>query len=226
MRNYILELPKYRLNLSLKLVRRRKPLVPEPFIPTAKIVKKKFRTGTLVARFARHIFGHRNVGKAFGAAMSILVIFSTYFPPSQSALAQGSTEDTIIQSDETVLHTEKGTQYPTNPVKITQGFSFFHPAIDLDGLTGDTIKPVKKGRVVITSYSKYAYGNSIIIDHGNNLISLYAHLSKINVEKDQEVTTDTIIGEMGASGRAFGDHLHLEIIQNGRNLNPVTVLPR
>ena len=227
MRNYILELPKYRLNLSFKLVRRRKPLVPnEPIIPTKSLVKNKYRKGTFVARFFRHIFEHKRLGRVFGTAISVLAIISAYFPPAQSALAVGTVESTVIKSEETVLHTQRGTVYPTDTIRITQGYNFFHPGLDLDGITGDPIKPIKRGKVVEISQSKYAYGNSVIIDHGNGLTSLYAHLSKIEVKMDQEVTTDTEIGKMGATGRAFGDHLHLEIRQNGRNLNPLSVLPR
>ena len=200
--------------------------MPEPFIPDSSTIKAKYRSGTLVARFARHIFGHKNVGKAFGAVISIVAILSAYFPPAQSSLAQGNPETTIIQSENVVLKTEKGTQYPTNPIRITQGYGFFHPGLDLDGLTGDAIKPIKKGRVINVAKSKFSYGNSIIIDHGNGLTSLYAHLSKIEVNKDQEVTTDTKIGEMGSTGRSSGDHLHLEVTLNGKKVNPVSILPR
>ena len=63
-----------------------------------------------------------------------------------------------------------------------------------------------------------------MIDHGNKLSSLYAHLSKIEVEEGQEVTMDTEIGRMGATGRAFGDHLHLEVYDHGKAVNPLTIL--
>jgi len=117
-------------------------------------------------------------------------------------------------------------QYPVEPVKITQGFGFFHPGIDLDGLTGDKIRPIKSGVVEAVSYSKYTYGNAIIVNHGDDLTSLYAHLSKIDVSEGDSVTTDTVIGEMGATGHASGDHLHLEIRDSGRAINPFTILPR
>ena len=82
------------------------------------------------------------------------------------------------------------------------------------------------GRVFAINYSRYAYGNAILIYHGSEITSLYAHLSKINVTPNQEVTTDMVIGEMGATGRSFGDHLHLEIRDNGVPINPLTVLPK
>jgi murein DD-endopeptidase MepM/ murein hydrolase activator NlpD len=64
-----------------------------------------------------------------------------------------------------------------------------------------------------------------LINHGSDITTLYAHLSKIFVEPNQEVTTDTVIGEMGATGHALGDHLHLEIRDTGKPINPLTVLP-
>ena len=70
------------------------------------------------------------------------------------------------------------------------------------------------------------YGNAILINHGSGFLSLYAHLSKILVKKDDIVTNQTVIGKIGATGRAFGDHLHLEIYENGKTINPLSVLPR
>ena len=96
----------------------------------------------------------------------------------------------------------------------------------MDGLTGDPITPIRKGKVLSISRSKFAYGNSIIVDHGEGMTSLYAHLSKIEVVEGQEVDTFDEIGKMGATGRSSGDHLHLEIRDHGVPVNPLTVLPR
>jgi murein DD-endopeptidase MepM/ murein hydrolase activator NlpD len=82
------------------------------------------------------------------------------------------------------------------------------------------------GFVEEISYSRLAYGNAVIVNHGNKITSLYAHLSKIEVEKGQEVNIETKLGEMGATGRAWGDHLHLEIRDHGYPINPFSVLPR
>ena len=80
--------------------------------------------------------------------------------------------------------------------------------------------------IELISTSKYAYGKAILISHGEGISSLYAHLSKINVSKGQKVDTNTIIGEMGSSGRSSGDHLHLEVRKNGIPVNPYTILPK
>ena len=222
MRKVNIELPKYRLFLQFRFIRRRRSAVAEPLIPTPEIVRRKYRKGTYLGRYFRHIFEHKKIGRALASAMSLIVITTSYFPPSSRVQAQ-ETDEPIIGSEVT-LTTEKSIQYPVSPIKVTQGFAFYHPGVDLDGLTGDPVKSIKPGKVIATSYSRFAYGNSVVIQHANGISSLYAHLSKVEVQKDQEVTMDTEIGQMGASGRAFGDHLHLEVYDHGRAINPLTVL--
>lgn len=223
MRKFNLELPKYRLALQFRLIKRRKPLVVEPLIPTIKAVNEKYKNGTSLSKFFRHIFEHKKINRALASVLSILVIGASYFPPGSTAQAQESVDETTIEPSIN-LTTDKSVQFPVSPVKVTQKFSSYHPGVDFDGLTGDPVKSIKPGRVSAVSYSRFAYGNSIIIEHTNSISSLYAHLSKIQVVAGQEVTMDTEIGKMGSSGRASGDHLHLEIHDHGKSINPLVVL--
>lgn len=218
-----IELPKHRLFLHFRVAKRRKSVVEEAMIASISQVKKKYHKGTLISRFFRHIFEHKHIGKVLGTALSLVAIISVYFPPQTTAFAQEDFVPTTVETSLTLI-TIKGIQFPTRDVRVTQGYSFFHPGLDLDGLTGDPIHSIKPGRVSSVSYSKFAYGNSVIVDHGNELTSLYAHLSKIEVKEGQEVTMDTEIGRMGTTGRAFGDHLHLEIYNHGKAINPLSVL--
>jgi murein DD-endopeptidase MepM/ murein hydrolase activator NlpD len=80
--------------------------------------------------------------------------------------------------------------------------------------------------VLIAERARDGYGNTVFIDHGNNLTSRYAHLSKIEVKVGDKVNMDTEIGKLGITGRTTGPHLHLEIHENGKAINPLTVLPR
>lgn len=176
-----------------------------------------------MTKFFRHIFEHKKINRALASGLSLAVIATSYFPPSNTAQAQEIADETII-STEVKLATEKSVQYPVTPVRVTQKFAFYHPGVDFDGLTGDPVKSIKPGKVTDVSYSKFAYGNSVTIEHANSVSSLYAHLSKIEVQEGQNVDMDTEIGKMGATGRAFGDHLHLEVYDHGRAINPLTVL--
>lgn len=198
----------------------------EPIIPNLKTLNLKYRVGGTTRKLFRHLFEHKRVRALLGTNMALMIVVSSFMPNNVIGNNQAESPVYTVDGTETPITTEVGTQFPTDPVRITQNYNFFHTGLDLDGITGDTIKPIKRGRVISIDHSKFAYGNSVIIDHGNELTSLYAHLSKINVSVEQEVSTNTKIGEMGATGRAFGDHLHLEIRESGKNISPLSVLPR
>lgn len=143
-----------------------------------------------------------------------------------NAFKNDELRDTIVVENKINLNTKVSVQYPVEKIKITQSFRAFHPGIDLDGLTGDNIRPFEDGVIAIISRSKYAYGNAVLVEHADGVSSLYAHLSKIFVVEGEKVDTHSVIGEMGATGRAFGDHLHFEVRKNGIPVNPYTILPR
>lgn len=155
--------------------------------------------------------------------LAVFAIATSYIP-SSNGFSEEANENFIAKAP-VVMTTESGIRYPTENIRITQGYKFYHPGIDLDGVTGDPIYPILSGKVTGIQYSKYAYGNAILIDHGNDITSLYAHLSQIFVERDQMVDIHTVIGAMGATGRAYGDHLHLEIRDHNYPINPFTLLP-
>jgi murein DD-endopeptidase MepM/ murein hydrolase activator NlpD len=124
------------------------------------------------------------------------------------------------------IDSEKGkTQIPLDFSYISQGFHTFHPGVDLVAKLNTPIKPVMKGVVEEAGFSPFGYGNSILIDHGDGIESLYAHLAKIEVKKGDEVSLHTEIGLVGTTGRSSGPHLHLEIHKNGVAINPLTFLP-
>ena len=217
-----INLPKHRL--QLKLAQRRGPAVAnESLFPELEMIKNS-RSGNKVSRYFRHIFEHKNIRRILGTNLALMLIATSFVPTD--VFANTEAEQSVVGEAAVSLTTEKSAQYPVENVRVTQGYRLFHPGIDLDGLTGDPIRPIKKGRVEDISTSKYAYGNAIIVDHGNQITSLYAHLSKIYVQEGQEVNTNTVIGEMGTSGRAYGDHLHLEVRDHGIPISPYSVLPR
>jgi len=224
MRKLIIGLPKYRLTVQYKISKRRRSSVDEAIFPTPSILRRKYRVGNYVARFFRHVFEHKRIKRMLGANIAFMLIATSFMPVN--TLGSGPIEEnTVISESQTPLTTKQAIQNPVEKMIISQGYKFYHPAIDIDGITGDRIEPIKAGKVINVAYSKFAYGNSVIVDHGNNLTSLYAHLSKIDVKEGQIVDTDTKIGEMGATGRSFGDHLHLEVRDHGIPINPLSVLP-
>ena len=108
--------------------------------------------------------------------------------------------------------------------RITQGYSWYHKALDIAG-GGTQILAADSGQVTVVGWpSPWAYGNRIMVDHGNGFVTLYAHLAQIFVSAGQRVDRGQPIGQMGATGRATGVHLHFEIRQNGAAQNPLSFL--
>ena len=216
-----INLPKRR-RLDLRFVKGRITSNDTPLIPDLGGILRA-RKGSKISRYFRHIFEHKKVKKILGANLALMILASSFMP----ATANFDTEPdlSIITQETTPLTTERGIQYPVKEILITQTYKLYHPGIDLDGITGDAIYPIMAGIVEDISYSRFAYGNAVIINHGNGITSLYAHLSTIEAKEGQEVTISTKLGEMGATGRSFGDHLHLEVRDHGRAINPLSILP-
>lgn len=95
----------------------------------------------------------------------------------------------------------------------------FHEGIDVMAGRGTPIHAAAGGVVVFSDFHPQ-YGNMIEIDHGNGLISRYAHASRRIVKVGDVVLRGQKIGEVGSTGRATGTHLHFEVRQNGVPLNP------
>lgn len=100
-----------------------------------------------------------------------------------------------------------------------------HWGIDIVGSEGEAAYATDAGVVVYAGWNNYGYGNMIMVDHGNNFQSLYAHLSSINVGCGQSVGQGDLIGLIGTTGRSSGPHLHFEIRALSSYVNPWDVLP-
>lgn len=108
---------------------------------------------------------------------------------------------------------------------ISQGYRFYHKAIDIANRGGGPILAADSGRVVVAGWpDNSGYGNRVVIDHNNGYVTLYAHMSRINVVPGQSVNRGDIIGQMGSTGRSTGVHLHFEIRAGGALQNPLNYL--
>lgn len=96
----------------------------------------------------------------------------------------------------------------------------FHTGIDLASKKGDPITPFMPGKVIYADEIFWGFGKHVIVDHGDNITSVYAHLNKINVKKDQEVKPGDVIGLEGSTGWSTGNHLHFQINVFGIPVNP------
>ena len=98
-----------------------------------------------------------------------------------------------------------------------------HRGVDISLPHGTAVLAMGPGTVVFAG-TMGGYGRVVIIDHGREVRSLYAHLSEIHVERGQEIASRAVIGLSGSSGRATGPHLHFEIHRSGRAEDPVPLL--
>ncbi|MES2375942.1 MAG: M23 family metallopeptidase [Bacteroidota bacterium] len=99
----------------------------------------------------------------------------------------------------------------------------FHPGIDFTGNRGDVAKCTANGRVVSAGWNG-GYGNCVRVAHANGYETLYGHLSRITVSVGQKLSVGDKVGEVGSTGRSTGTHLHYEVRQNGKPVNPVKFL--
>lgn len=99
----------------------------------------------------------------------------------------------------------------------------FHAGVDLHADMGTPVVAAADGIVSVAQFSG-RYGRVIIIDHGHNMSTLYAHLSAFEVIPGQEIKRGQQIALTGASGRVSGPHLHFEVRQGGTPVNPLHYL--
>ena len=126
-----------------------------------------------------------------------------------------------------------GCQTPRWPVEGPISSSFgvrmrgvspdLHRGVDLSVPVGTPVRPILDGRVRFAG-TMQGYGLVVWVDHNDNLLSVYAHLSEIQVETGQSVRQDEVIGLSGQTGNSTGAHLHLEVWRWGWEVDPVPFL--
>ncbi len=96
-----------------------------------------------------------------------------------------------------------------------------HKGMDFTSPRGTPVYATGPGKVIRADAGASGYGKHIRIDHGFGYVTLYAHLSKYNVRKNQKVKRGDLIGFVGNTGRSEAPHLHYEVLKNGVKVNPI-----
>lgn len=99
----------------------------------------------------------------------------------------------------------------------------FHTGIDIAAPHGANAVAVASGKVIFVGWNG-AYGNTVIIDHGGGISTLYAHLSSFIVSTGTQVSVNQSVARIGSTGWSTGPHLHFEVRNNGNHINPYSFL--
>jgi len=132
----------------------------------------------------------------------------TYNPNSDSSFAWPVSNYTITS--------QYGMRY--HPIL---GVYKLHTGVDIGASSGSTIRSAKSGWVTVADYS-YAYGNYVVVSHGNGEVTLYAHMSSYTVSAGDYVLQGSTLGYVGSTGYSTGPHLHFEIRINGAYTDPLS----
>lgn len=105
------------------------------------------------------------------------------------------------------------------------GQSRFHSGVDIRASQGDPVPAAKAGRVVFAG-DQGGYGTTVVLEHEGGVRTRYAHLSSLDVQVGDQVAAGQIVGAVGATGRATGPHLHFEVLDGQRRLDPILAARR
>lgn len=128
----------------------------------------------------------------------------------------GATGSLIWPSYCTYITSRQGSRVDPITGELNRG----HGGTDIGASYGSPIYAADGGTVTVSGYEEYGYGSYIVIDHGNGMKTVYAHMSAKAVSQGDSVSQGQVIGYVGSSGRSTGPHLHFEVRVNGAKVNP------
>ena len=101
----------------------------------------------------------------------------------------------------------------------------FHAGIDIDSPSYQEVKSAMDGEVILARNTRRGYGKVVFLQHAHGYMTVYAHLNVIMVREGEAVRQGQAIGGVGSTGKSTGPHLHFEIRQNDRPIDPLPLLP-
>lgn len=167
----------------------------------------------------------RKVSLKIALGVVCAALFLDYQPISTLPEINKNIASASEQVSSVTAQTSLAFQLP-HPGYLSTRYSNFHPGIDLASGLGIPIKAITSGKVVNTGFNFWGLGLTVDIEHQFGYRSLYAHLGKIYVQKDQLISPTDYIGEVGLTGHTSGPHTHLEVYKDGEGIDPLTILPQ
>lgn len=166
--------------------------------------------------------------------VSKVIVKQRYVTPPEKVIAQIEKERELIQRAKKEYTDEQYFEgkpvFPVKSGRITTPFGYkriynhkkksTHYGTDIAAPEGTPVKAILAGEVILTGEFYYT-GKTIFINNGKGIITMYAHLSEILVEKGDFVDKGKVIGKVGQTGRATGPHLHLSVYANRIAIDPM-----
>jgi len=164
--------------------------------------------------------------------LAIIVLTNTGTPIVSNKLVSINAKTNLVAihdpTGKVITQIEASTVWPVSGVVTLEfgesdlPYQPLHTGIDIADKIGDPVTVFMKGEVIDTESLSWGYGNYVVVDNGNNITSLYAHLSQIEATKGEKVVPGDVIGLEGQTGWATGPHVHFQINVFGIPVNPRT----
>ncbi len=188
---------------------------------------RTIRGRQVISLWASRIFERSGIKRLFGINLVAAVFLAGIVnPEADNLMSQLQVEQKVQNTPVAAEITTKTTlEMPLVGFRISQLFTYYHLGIDMVAPKGTPIYAIESGDVEFAGNVFFGYSKHVVIKHNHELKSLSAHMSEINVTTGQHVERGQLIGKVGATGWATGNHLHLEIYHKGIPINPLEVLP-
>jgi murein DD-endopeptidase MepM/ murein hydrolase activator NlpD len=185
------------------------------------IYRKKLDTG-----FSDRTFSEQKLQISQGLLERRIEAVSRGDEKLRMTIAKGIRSDEILWDEPFMMPVEGRLSTPFGARRtLNGGYGYIHSGIDLANTKGTPILAANSGQVVLAETQSLT-GNTIVLDHGMGLLTLYAHLESMSVEKGDYISKGQEIGAMGSTGFSTGSHLHFETQLMGVYIDPYILVEK